>query len=288
MWFKKNKKEEVKAVKKDDSMSKLIDEVLNEQAAEKEAAMRESASVTEPIAAETKSLAELIGVFRENQNNETYKAVLDVLFPSSLIIPMTPVEGSENKEEKTMRFSPALVKSPEGEKLFPAFSDKAQIPSEHEKQFSPVTMPFGAVCELAAKIPDCDKIIVNPFTKPFVVNKELIESAAKAVAEQREKKNRQMVEFSTPEPETKAVAKKIADWFKDQPEIKQAYFSKMKQQDKISYVFIVDCPETEQKAVFERTIEYFRAEKIALPIALIPYKGLEKVIEESKHIEKVY
>lgn len=287
MWFKKNKKEEVKAEKKDDSMSRLVDEVLNEQAAAKEAAMRESAAVTEPMTAEKKSLSECINAFRANQNNDTYKAVLEVLFPSSLIIPMTPVEGSENKEEKTMRFSPSLVKSPDGELMFPAFSDKSQIPAEHEKKFSPVTMPFGAACGLAAKIPDCDKIIVNPFTNPFVVGKELIENTAKAAAEQGEK-NRQTVEFSTPEPETRAAADKIAGWFKKQPEIKQAYFSKMKQQNKVSYVFIIDCPQTEQKAVFERTIEYFKAEKIALPIALLPYDKLEKIVNESKHIEKVY
>lgn len=287
MWFKKNKKEDVKAEKKDDSMSELIDEVLNEQAAAKEAAMRESAAQTEPLTAEKKSLEELIDAFRENQNNDTYKAVLEALFPSSLIVPMTPVEGSENKEEKTMRFSPALVKNPEGEMLFPAFSDKAQIPSKHDKEFSPVTMPFSAACELAAKIPDCGKIIVNPFTKPFVVGKELIQSAAKTITEQRER-NRQMVEFSTPEPETKAVAEKLAGWFKEQPEIKQAYFSKMKQNNRVSYVFIIDCPETEQKAVFERAIEYFKAEKIALPITLMPYDKLEKIVNESKHIEKVY
>lgn len=280
MWFKKNKKETAaseRAEAKDESMSQIIDEVLEEKAAEKEEAMKESA--------QTKSIAELIEAFAANKNNDTYKAVLDAVFPSTLLVPATPV--SENKDEKTRQFAPALVQNPEGEKHLPMFSDKAQIPEEYGKQFSTVAMPFGAACELIAQIPDCDKIIVNPFTKPFVVSKELVENAAKAVAEYREK-NRETVEFSTPEPEVKATAEKIAVWLGEQPEIEQAFFSKMKQQERVSYVFIIDCSSDTQKEVFERTIEYFKAEKIALPIALIPYKGLEKVIEESKHIEKVY
>lgn len=298
MWFKKNKKEEVKTEtsSKDDLMSKIIDEVLSEQAAAKEAAMKESAENTRdsaPKAADTaaqeaarRGILDLIEAFHKNQNNETYKAVLDALFPASVFVPMTPVPGSENKDEKTMKFTPAFVQNRDGEKLFSAFSDKSQITEEYRNKFSSVTMPFGAACSLAAKIPDCEKIIVNPFTKPFVINKELVENVAKAVEQQREN-NKTMVEFSTPEPEIKAVANRVAAWLGEQPEIRSAYFSKMKKQGRISYVFIIDCDENQRKAVFERTVEHLKTEKVALPIALIPYKGLEKLVNESKHIEQV-
>lgn len=267
MWFKKNKKEtedSKNTEKKDESMSKIIDEVLNEKAAEKEAAMRESAENT-------------VGA-GEAAPSET--------IPQMLFVPMTPVEGSENKETKTMQFHPAVVKNSKGELMFPAFSEKTQIPEDYGKQYSTVSMPFAAACELAAKISECSGIVVNPFTKPMIVNKDTVQNVAGAVAEQR--KNAQtMVEFSTPEPEVKAVAGKIADWFKKQSEIKGAYFTKMKQQERVSYAFIIDCPETVYKAVCEKTVEFLKSERVALPIALLKYKGLEKVINESKHIEKV-
>lgn len=300
MWFKKNKKEEASAevTKKDDSMSKMIDEVLNEQAAAKEAAMKDAAGNAAGGEAQTaadtaareinaRNIARLIESFHENQNNETFKAVLDALLPSAVFIPMTPVPGSENKDEKTMKFSPAFVKNQDEEKHFPAFSDKSQIPEGYGKQYSAVTMPFGAACELVSKMPDCSKVIINPFTRPFVVNSEIVENVAKAVMEQREKNN-MMVEFSTPEPETMAIAKRTAEWFKNKPEVKGAYFSKMKNQGKVSYTFIIDCPEEKRKEVFEQFIEHLKAEKVALPIALLPIKGLEKIISESKHIERVY
>lgn len=193
MWFKKSKKEEVKenTVKKDDAMSKMIDEVLNEQAEAKEEAMRESADAANPAAAaaaeKSQTIADVIVKFRENQSQETFQAVLNALFPSNLLLTMTPIEGSENKEEKTVKATPALVKDQDGNKLLPAFSDKEQIPKEHSEKFQIVSVPFGAVCELTARIPDCDKIIVNPFTNAFVVSKEIVENIAKAVAEQRKK-----------------------------------------------------------------------------------------------------
>lgn len=189
MWFKKSKKEEVKenTVKKDDAMSKMIDEVLNEQAEAKEAAMRESAEAANPAAEKSQTIADVIVKFRENQSQETFQAVLNAMFPSQLLLTMTPIEGSENKEEKTVKATPALVKDQDGNKLLPAFSDKEQIPKEHSEKFQIVSVPFGAVCELTARIPDCDKIIVNPFTNAFVVSKEIVENIAKAVAEQRKK-----------------------------------------------------------------------------------------------------
>ncbi len=266
MWFKKKKNDsEVKNnVEKDDSMSKMIDEVLNEKAAEKEAAMRESAESAESAAA------------GEGAPSGT--------LPQTLLVPMTPVEGSENKETKTMQFRPAVVKNSEGELMFPAFSEKAQIPDDYGKRYKTVAMPLAAACGLAAKIPECMGIVVNPFTKPMILNKDSVENVAKAVAEQNAQTT---VEFSTPEPEVKAVAGKIAGWFKKQPEIKGVYFTKMKQRERVSYAFIIDCPEAVHKAVCERTVGFLKAEKVALPISLLKYKGLEKVVNESKHIEKV-
>ncbi len=266
MWFKKKKNDE--AVKnnapKDDSMSKMIDEVLNEKAAEKEAAMRESAEGT-------------VGAGEAAQNGAV---------PQTLFVPMIPVEGSENKETKTMQFHPAVVKNSEGELMFPAFSEKTQIPEDYGKQYTTVSVPFAAACEMAAKIPECKGIVINPFTKPMIVNKDAVQNVANAVAEQR-KNGQATVEFSTPEPEVKAIAGKIAGWFKKQPEIKGAYFTKMKQQGRVSYAFIIDCNDDVHKAVCERTVEFLKAEKVALPIALLKYKGLEKVVNESRHIEKV-
>lgn len=288
MWFKKNKKENAAegTHKKDENMSKLIDEVLNEQAQAKEAAMRESSqtaqSTEEPVKTD---LAGLIARFYENRNEQTFKTVVNALFSSTLFLTMTPVRGSENKEEKTMQFSPVLVKNNDGEKLLPAFSDKSLIPKEQAEKLSAVSMPFAAACELIAKAPDCDKIIVNPFTQPFTVSKEIVENTAKAAAERRNRNNA-TVEFSLPEEGTKTVVKTVTDYFKNESEIKAAYFTKMKNQGVVSYAFIIDCPD--EHTVFPKLIDFLKLKKIALPITLLPYSKLEKVVRESRHIKKVY
>lgn len=290
MWFKKDKKEKqeenTNVVKNNDEMSKIIDEVLNEQAEAKEEAMREASTPAQTAAPEMAeaNIADLIAAFYEEQNGERFNAVMNALVKSNLFVTMQPVEGSENKEEKTMQFAPVFVKDPSGERLLPAFSDKELAKGSDTEKFTFVTMPFKAACQFVSKMPDCDKIIINPFTKSFALSKDIIDNVAKTSAEQD---NKGMVEFSNPEPETEATVKMVVELFKNEREIKNAYFTKMKNQGRVSYAFIIE-HDGDHRVIFPRLIEAIKEKKIALPITLLPSKGLEKVISESKHLKKVY
>ena len=290
MWFKKKKEEQnTVPAKSNDEMSKLIDEVLNEQAEIKEAAMQEAAAPSDNADSTAQSevnIADLIAEFRENQTGEKFNAVMNALVASTVFVTMQPVEGSENKEEKTMQFAPVFVKDPDGNRLLPAFSDKEQAKGNNTEKFTLVAMPFKAACEFVAKMPDCDKIIVNPFTKPFVAGKDIVENVAKLSVEQNNA-DKDVVEFSNPEPETEKTAEIIVDLFKAEREIKSAYFTKMKNKGRVSYAFIIE-HDGDHKVLFPRLIEAIKEKKIALPITLLPSQGLEKVIGESKHLKKVY
>lgn len=293
MWFKKKKEEENTApVKNNDEMSKMIDEVLNEQAEIKEAAMREAsesadnAAGAEEAAQPAVNIADLIAEFHENQTGEKYNEIINALVKSTVFITMQPVEGSENKEEKTMQFSPVFVKGSDDSRLLPAFSDKEQAKGNGTEKFTLVAMPFKAACEFVAKMPDCDRIIINPFKKSFAISKDVIENIAKSSAEQNNAGN-DVVEFSNPEPETEKTAEIVVDLFKAESEIKSAYFTKMKNKGRVSYAFIIE-HDGDHKVIFPRLIEAIKEKKIALPITLLPSQGLEKVISESKHLKKVY
>lgn len=298
MWFGKKKKEapEKKPVVKDDSMSKIIDEVLSEQAAAKEAAMRETAqsstpeeSACEAAAAVAKEvgnphITKLIEDFYENQNSDTFKTVLDALLTSVMLVPMAPVPN-DNSDKKNVQFRPGLVTNQDGEKFFPVFSEKTQIPEDYGKNFSMVAIPFPSCCDLATKIPECGKIIVNPFTKQFIVNSNIANAIAQGNQKQNEKKGA-MIEFSTPEPETAPLVESVVKWFEKTSEIKKAYFSKMKNQDKISYVFIIDCDNHQE--LFPQLIEHIKSSKIEMPVTLMLYSQLKKIADESKHINQIY
>ncbi|MCC8169577.1 MAG: SseB family protein, partial [Oscillospiraceae bacterium] len=275
-------------------------EVLNEQAAAKEEALRAASQRSEDLAAEQQSpkeaanaaaqekmglkTSQLINEFYENQNNDTFKAVLDALVPSVMIVPVTPVSAKEENGKK--QFSPALIKNQEGETFFAVFTDKSQIPQEYGQKFSNVMLPFAACCDLAVKIPACEKMIVNPFTKQFIVNANLLGAIADTVKKQREK--RAVVEFSTPEPETAPLVEFAVKWFKEKPEIKNVYFSKMKRDDKITYVFIIDCPPEKHPELFSELINHIEEAKIKQSVTLMQYAQLKKVVEESKHVKQIY
>lgn len=292
MWFKKKKEENNTAPVKNnnDEMSKMIDEVLNEQAEIKEAAMREASAPADTAANSAAkpnvNIAALIAEFYENQTGEKFNEIMNALVASTVLVTMQPVEGSENKEEKTMQFAPVFVKDEKGGRLLPAFSDKEQAKGNDTEKFTLVAMPFKAVCEFVSKMPDCDRIIVNPFTKSFVANKDIIENVVKASAAQNNAGN-DVVEFSNPEPETEKTVEMVTELFKAEGEIKNAYFTKMKNKGRVSYAFIIE-HDGDHKVLFPRLIEGIKEKKIALPITLLPSQGLEKVINESKHLKKVY
>lgn len=299
MWFKKNKKEETekKSVAKDDSMSKIVDEVLNEQAAQKEAAIKAAAEKTEPetsakaaagnAAAQMHNLeiAKLIEKFHDNQNNDTFKVVFDALLPSVLLVPMAPVPNDGKTDN--MQFRPGIITNQDGEKFFPVFSDKFQIPEDYGKKFSMVALPFAACCDLATKIPECQKMLINPFTKQFIINANLAGAVAKTARQQQDKR-KTIVEFSTPEPETASLVEDVVKWFETVPEIEKAYFSKMKNQNNVSYVFIIDCPEEKGKELFPQLIEHIKATGTKMPVTLMLYKHLKEAADNSKHINQVY
>jgi hypothetical protein len=297
MWFKKNKKEETekKPTVKDDSMSKIIDEVLNEQAAQKEAAIKEAAQRTEPTPAQSEArpapeinnqhITELIDKFYENQNNDSFKNVIDAILPATLLVPMVPVPGDENSDKK--QFRPGLITNQKNEKFFPAFTERSQVPDDYASKFTLVAVPFAACCDLTTKVPECEKLLVNPFTKQFIINANLAGAVVKA-SQQQSQKRKGMIEFTTPEPETESLVKTVVKRFEDVPEIQKAYFSKMKNQDQISYVFIIDCPADKCQELFPQIIDYIKSEKIEQPVTLMLYEQLKKVADESKHITQVY
>lgn len=302
MWFKKNKNEESekKTVAKDDSMSKIIDEVLNEQASQKEAAIKAAAEKTEADSATAKKEAEnaarelqnqkiagLIENFHNDKNDKTFKAVFDVLLTSVMLVPMSPVPENERTEKNNMQFRPGIITNQDGEKFFPAFSDKSQIPEDYAKKFSMIAVPFASCCDLATKIPECSKLLINPFTKQFIINAKLADTIAKTVRKQQDKR-KAVIEFSTPEPETAPLVDNVIKWFENVPEIQKAYFSKMKNQDKVSYVFIIDCPADKCKELFPMLIEHLKTTKTKMPVTLMLYEQLKKAADESKHIKQIY
>ena len=293
MFFKKKKKEEIeeKEVKKDDSMSKIIDEVLNEQASEKEAAMKSAAEQTESLPNFTPEgnshVTALIEKFAANPNNDTFKEAFNALLPSTVLVPMLEAEEQNNGNSEEKKFHPGLIQNDKKEKFMPAFTEKSQIPEDFAKKFTMVSMSFSAYCNLVSQVPECEKLLVNPFTKQFVANANIAGAVAKS-AENGENKKQFTVNFATPEPETEEMVKMVTEHFKEIEEIEKSYFSKMTAQEKTSYVFIIDCPKEKHQDIFKKLIDFFKEKQIKFDISLMLYEPLKQVVDESKHITQVY
>ena len=132
-------------------------------------------------------LDELADKFADGKDNNDFARLMEVLENSQVLV---PAEAPENitdeireaaKAGKPMPIDPAnqpkamLLAKNDGEKVFPVFTSAKQIPQD-KKPPAIMNLPFQAVIAmLKANEDKVWQIAVNPFTKGFVLNKNLID-----------------------------------------------------------------------------------------------------------------
>lgn len=131
-------------------------------------------------------LCALVELFYQNRNGEYFYSVLSCLRDSQIIIPgfmkvdeadaarfMNGKPGDEIRPRSDVRFTPDIVN--DGEKNFlPVFSDPDQL-GEYRNNFSTVRLPVFRAMNLAMARDYVSGLILNPFTLPFVVDKEIFD-----------------------------------------------------------------------------------------------------------------
>lgn len=138
--------------------------------------------------------------FLKDSNDDTFGFVLAILRSSKVLVPCD-IELSEEaeailkqleKEGKELKsltgelrdrfdaglsFSPALLVN-EDHKFFPVFSGKEEM-DDHFEDGSVMNIPFIRVLEMAADNEEIEGIVLNAFTQPFVVEKDIFEAVSK-------------------------------------------------------------------------------------------------------------
>lgn len=118
---------------------------------------------------EITELLQLKRYFFENKTKENFFKLLCCLHDSSIYVPVR-VDSAGH------RF-PIVVTNDKGEEAFPIFSDISEAGNNYDEveDSNFVTLPllecFGFVDELE----DCSEIVMDPFTQPFNINKDLQE-----------------------------------------------------------------------------------------------------------------
>ncbi len=113
-------------------------------------------------------LRHLIEHFYEEQSQLNITALLTCLRDSDVYV---PVNIGEKEDASGMEMRPDLLIS-SGELFFPVFSNSEQMGDEYGSRFSKVKMPFLNVIISAAEDKRVKGIVVDAFTKYFVVGRE--------------------------------------------------------------------------------------------------------------------
>lgn len=138
--------------------------------------------------------------FHKDRNDDTFSFVLAVLRSSNVLVPCD-VELSEESQailekldkngksiedltgdekerfQQGLSFVPAVLVN-DGHKFFPVFSSKEEF-GDHFEDGSAMSMPFLHAIEMASDGDGIEGIVLNAFSQPFVIEKDLFEAVAK-------------------------------------------------------------------------------------------------------------
>lgn len=140
---------------------------------------------TSPMAAK---ICALIDIFYEKKDGAVLRELLMTLMDASIVVPMNVFMEEADEQQflnaspgdtvttkGQIRMKPDMLKNSQGELLFPVFTGQEEAPEDYRKFFSWVTMDFMRCARSAFHKEDCSGIVVNAFSRPFPINKLLLQ-----------------------------------------------------------------------------------------------------------------
>ena len=125
---------------------------------------------------------------KEPTGNNLYSLFTSILH-SGLQVPMNMIISDEDAEtmknsktgdeiqlKQDLRFKPDWLKNPSNEKLyFPIFSSVEEATENYSKNFSWLELDIKSCLEFVNEKKDCSGLILNAFSKPIVIEGELLD-----------------------------------------------------------------------------------------------------------------
>ena len=113
---------------------------------------------------------ELLAAYNQEKTGEAFGRLVEALRSARLLLPAT--------YNKNGQPAPCLVTTPEGDKLFSAYTCMERIPSI-SKNPAVINMAFVEICRMTARAADqIAGLLINPFTDNLVFRSSLLEQLA--------------------------------------------------------------------------------------------------------------
>ena len=146
-----------------------------------------------------KVLSFLIDRHNDQRSGESLQTCIKALSTSWLWVPMRMQMSNEDAEairsagkgakvrpKDPVKLRPELLKNKEGKVFMPVFATKDEVPEDMRKRFVWVRMPSGQCGLYVLQNQQVGALIVNPFSKGLVLQRELLSKILKPAAPAQE------------------------------------------------------------------------------------------------------
>lgn len=239
-------------------------------------------------------LVALIARHHEERSGESLIAVLDILKTARVWVPMTVTLSEEDVKtlmnakksdvittKGNMKMRPDILKTSEGELFYPAFSTKEEAPQDYRKRFSWVCLSFVQYAVTVLNNPKINAIVINAFSKNLILSKDILRALTNTNTEARPIEKGTVIELTAlgSTQEELVLQYKAMECMKAHESVKKAYVAKMKKQDELSYVFVIDAPGANPQKLFSEMNQQLQGLKMNLPMDFAMYPVLKKQLE---------
>ena len=147
-------------------------------------------------------ICKLIDEYDSGGNPAVLKILLAVFMHAQVSVPMqismedADVEkflhaqkGDTITTDGMIRMKPDMLRNSGGELFFPAFTQIEEAEEGYRNSFSWITMDFMNCAHSAYHNENCAGVVINGFSKPFVVSRPLLKLMIDAETSERKKEN---------------------------------------------------------------------------------------------------
>ena len=135
-------------------------------------------------------------------------------------------KGDQVSLKNDARMKPDFLKS--GESLFfPAFTDQTETDESYRQRFSWIKLPGEQILSAAMNDETLTGVVINGFSEPFAMTKEIISLAKKDEVEEYTIKKGSVVTFRRINHNYQPLKKAAEDYLRKRPEVRKAFFGRM-------------------------------------------------------------
>lgn len=243
----------------------------------------------------------IAAAYEDRQNAQRILEVLRLLSEGVYWVPMNIILSQEDQDQllnaskgdsvslkSGARMKPDILKAPDGNLFFPAFTSREETDESYRNRFSWVQIPGKQIIGFALADSSLAGVVINGFSQPFTVTREMLDFIQQAPVTERTIEKGTVVTFERLGDSSRKLRRAAADILFWKHLVKKAFFAKMYVDGKPeSYCLVVDGNIPDPQSLFEDINEKLQKAEPDLPVDYVMYPSLAEQLRACR-IEPFY